>query len=444
MALPSFYGIHKYSEAQYSTEKTTRSLVKRPKMRVYRTFLMRRRELDGEYESAWQTIPSFYVRKFSSVSHGVSDIRANFFKYSGFNIQLSNLDGFFNNIDDEDSFFSGKLNIYRTLVRVDAGYIDDNDVKTPTSGTLFVGVVGEGFKWTEDRSLDLQCDHLSSIFDEFPSDRVAGLGSTQTASDMIGRFRDHADSNSVAIFQKYISTPAWNIDTTTVNYDIATSTALQGKTVWAVMKDLASAENKQLYMAPNGDFHFEDRATPSTISWHFSGANDRDNTYGKSILGAFKLDQKIRDVYNRIVIKHGDEDTITSFLFKQEEWNWGDDSSSFQYGVRTYNYPNVWLNTSTASTVADTIFNQFQFPSDEVKLRAKFLPELAIGDRVTVTHKNGVYSGVAVYGQAVFGTDVFGVFKKGSVDILRKPFKITRISHNLARFTTSVVMREIV
>lgn len=419
---------------------TTKGIIKRSRAKVFRRLSFRRRDNDGEYETAWQDIPNRYIKKWGKVSHGVqSDVTANFFKYSGLNIELSNQDGFFNDVNDVRSFFSGKLSIYRTLVRVQAGYIDDDGNELPTMPSLYFGIIGEGINRQDNGVINLETHHISKIFDEFNCANIKNLGVTQTASDIITKIRNHTDDNSVAIFQKYITN--WNIQSTTLNYDIATTTQLEGNSCWRIMRKLAEAEDRLLFINPDGEFVFQTKAQPSTSSWHFSGSNDTDLSFGKNIIGKISVSEKIKNVFNRVRIRFAADNTTGSFKIKEEDWNWADNSSSFLYGVRTYEYANEWLNSTSASTVADAIFDKFRLPIEQVKITSKFLPGIEIRDMVDITHKTGVGTRVGDrYGQSLYGSAIFGQYSRGSIELSEKRYLITNISHDIDKFTTILTM----
>jgi len=275
--------------------------------------------------------------------------------------ELSNVDGYFNDPTDSDSFFFGFLTTYRTLVSVEAGYIGDDDNYYPSTPTTYVGIISEGIERKNNGLINLKTDHISKIFAEFQAEKVAGLGATQTASDIITNIQNHVDSNGVTIFQKYIST--WNIDTTTTNYNMATSTTLQNKNCWDLMRDLSVAENKTLFISGDGEFNFVENVSTGTSIYHLSGPGDDNIAYGRNVLKEIKTDESVKHIYNRVRIKYDIGDTSTSYYTLDEEWDWGDSSSSFRYGVRPYNYSNNFLSASTAAEIANTIYNKFKEPT---------------------------------------------------------------------------------
>ena len=423
---------------------TIKEVTKKSSMKVFRRLFMKRRETDGEYETDWQTIPSIFIKKWGGVQAGTSDVLQSFFKFSGFNFTCENNTGFFSDTTDDKSFFAGKLDRIRTLVKVEAGYTAEtstgSDVELPTSPTIFVGLIREDMAYRQDNLVNFKVNHLSSIFQETPADAIAGLGSTQSASDIITAIKNYTDGSNVLVFQKYISSGGWNITATTNQYNMATTSTLQGKSCWDLMRQLSEAENFIVYIDRLGDFHFKAKTEGSSITAHFSGPGDTtDKTWGKNVLANISVDQDVRNVFNRVEITF---DTTSSLAVNQETWAWGDSSSSFRYGVRTFKYSNDLMGTTTASTVGDNIFNEFQFPKQKVKVKTKFMPHLNVLDLTEITYKTQVRSGEAEYGTAVMDVDFWGERAGLNIEIDGN-FKVWSYSHNIGNFTTQIELRSI-
>lgn len=421
------------------------SEIKKNKMRVFRRVYMRRRQSNGEYESTWQRLDDDKIKRFGSITYSVDDVLPNFYKFSGLKLQVLNKDGFFSDITEEKSFFYNYMTRYKTMVKVEAGYTADDGTEYPTNPSLYVGLVDEDVKYKEDTIVDFSTKHLSVIFEEFPADRIVGLGATQSASDIITKIRDHIDSNSISIFQKYISLSAWTIQTTTAQYNMATSTTLQGLSCWRLMTKLAEAENYVLYVDANASFYFKARDDiTTTAKYHFSGLGDDDKTYGHNVMANISISENIRKVYNRVKIKFNATDTTTSFYIKNESWDWGDSTSSFFYGVREYNYNNIFLDTASAITVATTIFNEFSFPKDEIKLKTKFVPHLMVQDRVSLTYKTQRYSqDGSAWGYFLWDYGVWGDRLGYNMNIDNTDYRLTSLKHNFDTFESEVTLRGI-
>lgn len=422
--------------------------IKKHKMKVFRRLFMRRRlATDGEYEANWVQVPNADIVKFGTIKSSIDDVIPGFFKYSGLNFELMNDVGTYSNVNEDKSFFFGAATISRTLIKVEAGYENEFGTEFPTDPTLYIGLISDNPTYTESSRVKFKTKHLSSVLDEFPSDQIVGLGSTQTASDIITKIRDHTDSVGTAIFQKFISLGAWNFTTTTQNYDMATSTSLQGLSCWKLMQQLAVSEENVMFMTRTGDFNFVDNdLLSSASSFHFSGIGDSDRTSGHNIARNISVVEDVRKVFNRIKIQYDKDDTTTSFEIKNEVWNWGNvSSSSFLYGVREFKYKNTFLNASTSAVLASTLFDDLSFPKTRINIESKFIPHLSVNDQVTITYKTRKtigFSGVSLWGEAVIGEDRWGERLGFNIEVDNLSSQILNLDHNIDKFSSKARLKE--
>lgn len=415
------------------------SEIKKNAPTVFRRLYMKRRQTDGEYETDWQEIDDGYIKKYGSVDFGIDDIKVNFYKYSGLKFQVQNTDGYFADEIDDKSFWYTYLGRYRTLVKLEAGYTADDGTEFPTNSSLFVGIMDESMKFNENNLISYNVNHLSRIFEEFPAANIKSMGSTQTAKSIIEKMRDHTDDNAVAIFQKYITSGGWNLTSSSRTYNMATTSSLEGTSCWELIKKLAEAENHLAYIDRVGDFYFvEKTATSSVPTYHFSGLGEKNPTLGVNVIGKLSIDENIKQCYNRIRITY---DTTSSTIIKQETWNWGDSSSSFRFGVRTYEYKNEFMGAATASDTAENLFDKFSEPKDLVKFNAKFVPHLDIYDYVTLTYQTVRRSGGSLWGLFNWGEGVWGNRTGYNINIDNGDYDIEKIKHNIDNFTTHFVLR---
>lgn len=402
---------------------------------------MRRRESSGEYETSWQRIPDADIKKFGTISYSLDDVMPTFFDMSGFQLEVINNDGYYSDVSDDKSFWYGYLTRHRTLVKVEAGYIYTVGTEYPTTTTLFVGMLGEKLPYKQDNIVPMEIDHLSQIFKEFPCDQISGLGAGQKAYEFIEKVRDFTDIGANAYFQKFISSGAWYIQSTTNTYDFATSTSLRGMSCWEMMTKLAAAENYVVYVSRDGAFYFQDKvAVTTTAQYHFSGVGDSDKTYGHNIMDDVAVDENVEKVFNRIIITYND--TNEQYV-KAETWQWGDSSSSFMYGVRTYEYSNEWMKTGTAEDVATEIYTEFVNPKDQIIMKTKFVPQLMLNDRVSVTYKTVTYTGDDLWGYFLWGYGVWGERSGYNINIDDVDYRITKLDHNIDQFNSVVTLRAI-
>jgi len=240
--------------------ETTVGLIAKNKMKVFRRLYMKRRTQDG-YESSWQKIDPKYILSYGSVTHSIDDIKPNFFNISGLTIRVRNNDGFFNDVDDSKSFWNGYLSRYKTLIKIEAGYEDENGTEYPSNPIQYIGIIDKDFSMNEQSIMEISTKNIVSVFENVPASQIAGLGATLTASEIVTKIKEHTDANEVKIFQQYISAGAWYIDTTTTYYNFATTTSLQGMSCWDLLKKLAEAENYIVYVSRDASFYWKERAT---------------------------------------------------------------------------------------------------------------------------------------------------------------------------------------
>jgi hypothetical protein len=351
-----------------------------------------RRRISGDYENTWQRIPDHYIMNFGKTGYSIDDVTPNFYKFTGLNFKVRNDDGYFSDITEINSFFFGAETRFKTLIRIDGGYVDTDGSEYPTNATLYLGIMGEDIKTNQRSEITWNTKHISSVFEDFASSDIGGLGSTLTASEILTKIKNHTDGASNIIFQKYISGTAWNIDATTSYYNMATTGNLSNLSCWDLMKKMAVSENKVLYIGLDGSFNFVDKAVnTSTVSYKFHGIGDNVKEYGHNIKERINVDEGLRKVYNRVMVKFQDADTLSSYYIKKENWTWGDSSSSYLHGVRTLKYENKFIDdTATAQTVGDLLYSEYVDPKKEVKISAKFVPQVFLNDRVGLTYQTQV------------------------------------------------------
>lgn len=419
---------------------TIESEIKKSSPEVFRRLYIKRRQTDGEYETDWQEIDEKYIKKYGSVTFGIDDIKINFYKYSGLQFTVQNIDGYFSDENDNKSLWYGYLNRYRSLIKLEAGYTASDGTEYPTDPSLFIGIMDEAMVYKEDNLINYNCNHITRIFEEFPAVGVTGIGAEQTAKSIIEKIRDYQDGNGVSVFQKYITSGGWNITSSSDTYDLVTSGTLEGLSCWELIKKLAEAENQISYIDRLGDFYFIEKTSGASEVYHFSGVGeDPPPTYGVNIIGKLSVDENVKQVYNRILISYGDPSTN---LVNEETWNWADSSSSFRFGVRTYEYENEWIGITTASNLASSLFQAYSEPKKLVKFNAKFVPQLDIYDYVTLTYNTVTKVGGDYWDDVDWGGGFWGKRSGFNINENNTDYYLEQIKHNLDNFTTSLVLKE--
>lgn len=421
---------------------TVASLIKQDQAEVFRRLYMKRL-IAGEYESDWQQIENKRIRSFGKIEFSIDDVRVNFYKYKGYQFKVDNYDGYFNDVDDDKSFFYDATTLHRTMVKVEVGYKTPNGIELPSGSVLFTGILGGDPVYPENNIVSFKADQLSKIFEGFNSSSIPDMNGNYTASEVVEKIRDHQDLNNVYIFRKYITSTSWNIDVTTLDYEMATTTTLQNASCWELMIKLAEAEDKTVYVSKDGQFYFQAKTVlEATPTFHFSGIRDPDKTSGHNVMKNIVIKKPYAKVYNRILIKHALEDVVASNYILEEDWVWGDLTSSFLYGVRTYKIENEYLTAATAVTIAQNIYAQYKDLKKEITLNSKFIPQVNLNDNVSLTYKTKVIQGGDLWGKFDYSNGLWGTRLGFNINIDDEDFRITKLSHNIDKFYTTVGMRE--
>ena len=417
--------------------------IKKNSTKTFRRIYLRNRTA-SDYEVNWVQIPSKYIRDYGDIEYGIEDIKINFFNFSGYTFKVDNSDGYFSDVDDDRSFFYTAATIPRTMVKVEAGYEADDGTEYPTNSTLFVGLLGGDIDYNEDNLMDFQADPLYKVFEEFNANAIPNINGNYTASEIVTKIRDYQDGNAVSVFQKYISSGAWNITTTSTDYNMSTNTTLEDINCWKLMTKLAEAENMIVYIDRTGEFYFREKyPADTTAAFHFSGIGDTDKTYGHNLMKGISKKKRYSKVYNRIRIKNNKADTTTSWYTKAEDWDWADSTSSYLYGVQTYEIENDFIPTATAETIAENIYNQYVNPKEEVRINSKFVPHLNLNDVVTLTYRTKTIMGGDLWGHFLWGHGLFGTRLGYNINIENKSFKIIKLRHDIEKFYSQVDLREL-
>lgn len=416
--------------------------IKKPIADVFRRCSIRRRAADTAlYEASWVDITE-YIKRWGSIKSAVDDVRFNRFKNSGITITVSNNEGTFNPESNVTSLWNGYLTRYRTLVKIDAGYTADDDTEYPTTTTQGIFIMTDEIPISGvSNDVKIRCKSLTSVFDEVNATDVAGLGATQTASDLIAKIRDHSDGSGNVIFRQFISSSAWTIQTTTTNYNLATSTSIGSMSCWALMNKLAEAEGNVLLINREGGFEFRDRDERTTTSqFDLLGLGYKNMNIKR--LTSYR--ESLNKYYNYFRLKWKTEDTSTSYVTAGTTTSIGPSNASWKYGQRVYNFDNDFFQTaSTAQTIVDNQFTEFSAIKEELQIETKMIPQIEVLDKITVYHISYNLANTTLWNQ--FNWDEANWAEEGGENFNFEGvgFKILSRQFNLDNLTTSFNVRRI-
>lgn len=416
--------------------------INRPISSVFRrAYIKRRSNTTGLYETDWFEITD-YIKKWNIIQTAIDDIKLNEFKHSGISITCRNDEGKFNPETYVSSFWYGYMTRFRSLLKIEAGYITDDGTELPTASSqgIFILTNDVPINVVKNEAL-LKFKSLVSVFDEVLSTNVTGLGATSTASEIIEKIKDHTDGSGNYVFRQFISNTNWSIQTTTTNYNCATTTSLDGLSCWELMTKLSEAEGFIVLINREGKFEFRDRDERTTTSqFNFYGLNNRN----QNVIALNTYNEPISKYYNYVRLKFLEDDTSTSFVTSGTITSVDPSLSTWKFGSRKYEMENEFIpDTTTAQTIATNLRNQFDDFKEELNITAKFCPQLEISDKITFS-----YQSFSLADQPLWDTKSWDEFnwaeeENDILDWIDVDFKILSKKHNLDKFTTSFILRRL-
>lgn len=427
---------------------TLAKLIREPASTIFRRAYIKRRDATtGLYESDWFEITEF-VKAWGKAKTSIDDLRLNRFLLSGLDLKVRNDEGSFNQEIEDESLWSGYLTRYRTLVKIEAGYLDENGTEFPTNSSLGVFLMdNEIVLSTKDNDTVLQLSSIANPFNEVRADEVDGLANSQTASEIMTFIRDATDGSGSYIFRQFISAASWFIQTTTTQYQYLT-TQLPNLSVWDLMNKLAEAEGFVLNVTRTGGFEFRDRSQKTTTSsFEFFGQNfNRPN-----IIEILQLKQAINKLYTNIRLKFNEADTTTSYVEAGDDVVVNNSSTSWIYGRRHYQFENLMMNSTSAQTTVNNLLSLFATPKLEAQVEAKFTPGIEVGDKVEVSYAT-FKAKADLWDSDAWASDLaidpadglnWGLPEGESIDFRDKEFLILSKQHDLDKLKTKLVLREV-
>lgn len=416
-----------------------------------RAAIKRRNTSDGKYESSWTDITPF-VKSWGTFNSSVDDVRLNRFRHSGITLKVRNDTGAFNPETDANSLWNGTLSRFRTLVRIQGGYKDENDAELPTDTSLGIYIMSEEIpRSAKSNDVVLSCKSLVSIFDEVVADEVPGIGATLTASELITRIRDHTDGSSNFIFREFITSTSWTIQATTNNYNLATTTSgLEGMSVWELMSKLAECEGFVVLVNRTGGFEFRNRdARTTTAALEFRGQG----FVNPNVISFDSSNEAFDKYYNRFRLKWTEADTSTSYVEAGSGTAIDPSSTAWKYGNRTYAFENQFFLTSTAAqTIVNNLKTTFEDVEEEVALTAKFTPHIEVLDRVTLSYRSYSLEGLSLWDTFDWASDTavapgdggnWATEEGENFDYTDVEFKVLSRNTSLDNMTTNFTLRRV-
>lgn len=320
-------------------------------------------------------------------------------------------------------------------------FYDDEVVELPANPIQGIFVLDNEIPISaETDTLRIQTSSLKSIFEKVRAEDITGIGATGTASDILTRIKNHTDGSGNFLFQQYITSGAWDIQTTTANYVFPETKDIQDVgSCWKLMTGLAEAESYVLYISRLGNLVFSDREVATDGSqFDFKGLGFPRST----IIDLSESKEALNKTYNYFRFKFKKEDTATSYVAAGTTTTIDPLNISWKYGNRTYEFENTFVpNTATAQGIVDNMLSEFSVVKNEMNIITKMHPDIEILDNVGIYYHSYKSADVALWNVAKWGIDYWAGGYNFEMD--GDAYKILSKRLNLDNFSHTFKLREI-
>lgn len=416
------------------------SLITQPTARVFRRLYMKRRLLStGMFEPNWQEMTDF-VKRWGSTESTIDDVKLNRFTQSGIVLVVRNDTGAFNPESNTQSFWYGYLTRYRTLVKIEAGYFDEDDNELPADPTQGVYLLDGEIEISSNNEAVLNCRALSSVFSEVRAVDVAGLGATLTASQILTYIRDHTDGASASVFGQFITSTAWSIPSLTTAYLLNSTGSLASMSCWDLITKLAESETRIPTINRTGGLEFRSRSEERGSFVFYGQGFPRQN-----VIRLDNYKEALDKYYTFFRFKFRPEDTSTSYVTAGTQTTVTPGNLSWKYGSRVYEFEHDFFQTTTvAQSVVDGMLAEFSTLKTELRVVAKFIPDIDIGDRVDLYYRSYDLAGSTIWDGFAWDAAKWDGDRGENFDWYGVQFLVLSRQTNLDEFTTTLQLRAVI
>jgi len=463
---------------------TTEKLIQSANTRVFRrAFVKRRLTSDGLFESEFQDITND-VKRWGSIRQTADVARFNEFRFSALKMVVANDTGKFNPEDEQNSLWFGFASQQRSLFRIEAGFVHqtlgadgiwvntefplksvydiaryDEADKYDTGNVIFEGVLTGDLNRSDKNEIPLNIMPKLQVFKDYAARNIDGYTSTGlTASEFMEKVRDHTDGSGAFIFRPFFgdTITEWLITTTTTNYtqlDTSTADFVRDNSVWEVMKRLAQAEVFVPYINNQGQFVFASRDATATVDFQFFGTGFvPDREFGHTIKGISSFGKAISKYFSRVQVQFDEGNTFTSIEVIESTLSVSNANVTWLNGEKTLKVVNTWIpNTTTAQSIAQSVFNEVSAIRNELAFTTTFVPQLNIFSRFKVFYDSADVNRESLWDLNNWSNDAgttdnaleWDKSAGESIFINGVEYKALSFTINLDRFETKFVAREV-
>jgi hypothetical protein len=216
------------------------------------------------------------------------------------------------------------------------------------------------------------------------------------------------------------------------------------------LNKLAEAEGKIVVIARDGGLQFKSRnPNTTTVALAIKGQS----LARQNVIALKRYYEPIDKFFNFFRLKYLTAETTTSYLTVGTATTVDPSNTSWKYGVRTYEFENVFFSdTTTAQNAINALFSVTSQMKSELELDVLFTPHVDISDRVSVTYLSYDITSGRTWDSEDWASDgaiaeFYGLSwdpELGEIfDFNEKQFRILSKRTNLDEFVTNFLLREI-
>lgn len=415
---------------------TIKELVNRGCVETFRRVSIKRLKKDQTFESEWYDI-TYNVVAFPKVSQAFGDkTLLGDYKITSSSITLDNSGRKYNSENDMDSIFY-KLYFRRlTKVKIEVGYIDDNNAEV--EGLVFYGIFYGDPKASDKQTITIPMTGMLKVFDLFGA---KGIDETATDTETMVTRLYGKEQNGVNLFSKFFEGSSINPDSESV-ISLTNASVTESDTVWDKIQDYSNYEDFIPYVNNSGEFVWDDRDESASVEWVFNGQKLLgNNDFAVNVISLNSIDDGISNYYSKAVIEYDTDATVESKI----NWTPGGDSTVDQYGERIYKRTALELVKDDAKTFADKIINNYQAARKNFKVVTPFIP-IEIKNTVQVNVAGNEINDVNNCFRVGISTLDSGDVLQGydsSINLISVYCKVVQIDYDINNMKCNYILREI-
>jgi len=348
-------------------------LVKSRKQHPIRRAYIKRKLVDGTYESDWFRID--YLQGLDRVlDWGSFSLELDFqpgeignFEISGMTMVMDNQHALFNSEVDSRSIFYPEFtysNRRYTKIKIECGYLDEDTNTEVGVETVFEGII-ERVTLSEDQTASLELLPYTAILNSYLIVDL-GLNGTATVSSVITSIMNQS---KITEYIPYIE------PTNTFDPQVIQLANLEG-TYWDIIKQLAQ-QSDSVPLLNGSSFEFKDRSANS-VTWNFLG-----------------LGNVTQDIHT--VTSYDDEGADRVRLFWQAEGSTVTAiSSDSALKIKYLNSPQIInldnYNNSTKQSILNKLLATWETPRPSVSFTTNFMINIvSLLDKITLKISGPAY-----------------------------------------------------